>query len=209
MKNLLISKKKENINFIKNIRKYFIEDKDNIHNHHHNFKYKKNNQQSRKRINDNNYKLLTKRSDYKENHIISTKNYPIHSNFISSNTISLVNDIELIKENKLVNDNNNDIFNEKNRSNSLSNVRRLNTIDNKSYYFNPIRKTENMNISKKENFPLDSFSYPVDSLPHKTEKDRNSSINCCVNCRRPIIMRNSNAHKDFCSSSCRNLYFKS
>ena len=201
-------KKKENINFIKNIRKYFIEDKDNHHNHHHNFKYKKNNQKSRKRINDNNYNLLTKKSEYQKNHIITSTNFPIHSNFLSSNTISLVNDIEIIKEKHFVKDNDNDL-NEKNRSNSLSDVRRLNTIDNKSYYFNPVRKTENMNMTKKDSFPLDSFSYPVDSLPRKTEKDRNSSINCCAHCRRPIILRNSNVHKDFCSSNCRNLYFKS
>ena len=192
--------KKENVNFIKNIRKYFIEDKDNYHNHHHNFK--NNYQKSRKRI-DNNYNLLTKKSEYKENHKISTKNYPIHSNFLSSNTI------EIIKEKHFVNNDNNNDFNEKNRSNSLSNIRRLNAIDNKSYYFNPIRKTENLNATKKDSFPLDSFSYPVDSLPRKTEKDRNSSINCCANCRKPIIMRNSNVHKDFCSLSCRNLYFKS
>ena len=180
----------------------------NNHSHKHNYKYKKNNQQSRRRINGNNYKLLTKKSDYQENHIILTKNVPIHSNFVSSNTLT-VNDIEIIKENNFVNDNNNDL-NEKNRSNSLSNVRRLSTtIDNKSYYFNPIRKSENMSISKKDNFPLDSFSYPVDSLPRKTEIDKNSTINCCANCRRPIIMRKNNVHKDFCSSSCRNLYFKS
>ena len=129
-------KKKENINFIKNIRKYFIEDKDNYHNHHH--KFKNNNQKSRKKI-DNNYNLLTKKSEYKENHMISTKNYPIYSNFLSSNTI------EIIKEKHFVNNDNNNDFNEKNRSNSLSNVRRLNAIDNKSYYFNPIRKTENLN----------------------------------------------------------------
>ena len=63
--------------------------------------------------------------------------------------------------------------------------------------FNPIRKTENIKIIKHRSYPIDSLNFLFDSLPPKNDIIRDSSVNCCFYCKRPIIIRNSIFKKIF------------
>ena len=83
-----------------------------------------------------------------------------------------------------------------------------NTTEDNYYIFNPIRKFHNSKSNKKISYPTDSLTIPTDTFPSEIETNRNSSINCCLSCRKPILIRNSNVHKDFCSNHCKNEYYK-
>ena len=198
----IYSKKQKN-SFIKNMKRYFSENKpfsNHNYNNHKNYQTKTNRKKEYTKSRLTNYK----------NKISINKNIPFFSNL--NNDIFPINDMYYIEKNPFTHNN---AYKEKisiqDRSKTLKNEDKLsNTMgycSNSNLVFNPIRKTENTDIIKKNSYPLDSLIFPIDSMKMEN-RNRDSSINCCNNCKKPIIIRNSNIHKDFCSSDCRNEYYK-
>ena len=199
-KNSLKNKKKEKKNLIKNMIKYFREDK--IYSNKNNKKYE---------IKTNNKKQNKHSLNKKEQNNINNHNFPSLPN-LNYNKSSM-NSINIKEENPFIFQNiNKEEIKKEIRSNTLKNENHYNknTIGysySNLYIFNPIRKTENFDIIKKNSYPIDSLTFPIDSLT-MPNGNKNTSVNCCNNCRKPIIIRNSNTHKDFCSINCRNEYYK-
>ena len=74
--------------------------------------------------------------------------------------------------------------NDETRSKTLKNENDFNNTlgysSNSNLVFNPIRKTENADIIKKNSYPLDSLAFPIDSVAIKTG-GKDSSIKNCKN----------------------------
>ena len=179
--------------------KYFKED--DIHNYK---KYqRKRNKNKSKKVNV--VRDLMKNND-KDNNIYKLSSLPNLNNNIK-NEFEIENHFT-IEKNPFKKDNLNKkslLYNDKN--NIKRNIENSKYSSNTIYVFNPVRKTENMKIIKHCSYPIDSLLFPLDSLPSKNDLIRDSSINFCFNCKNPILIRNSNCQKDFCSLICRNEYY--
>jgi endogenous inhibitor of DNA gyrase (YacG/DUF329 family) len=183
--------KKDNNNIIKSMKKYFKDTKDSIYK----MRYKKKakyNRITENRMICNEYNKLPKPSLLKVSNVSLNplNNYNWSTNYKNPFSSHNVTD-----------------FNKRNLSIGKSENNR-NTIEDNYYVFNPIRRYRNSKSNKKISYPTDSLTFPTDTLPSEIELNRDSSINCCNFCRKPIIIRNSNVHKDFCSNHCKNEYYK-
>ena len=192
--------KKEN-NIIKSIINYFNED--DINNYR---KYQK----TKKKIKTKKNVVRNLLKD-NENYIYSQRNVSSLPNLNKKSTSS-IKGFYKVEKNPFNQKNDNLIQEPLLYSDSKNNTLKY---ENSSKYnlntfcvFNPIRKTENIKIIKHSSYPIDSLNFPFDSLPPKNDITRDSSVNCCFYCKRPIIIRNSIIQKDFCSLSCKKKYYK-
>ncbi len=198
-------KKKENMdkhdkrdNIIKNMKKYFQDTKDSIQKMKYEKKIKNNRITENKIINHEFNKFpkqsIPKISNLSLNPINKYNNYLTNNNynFIEINPFDTNNDINKKKRNLSIGKNENN----------------LNVIKENQYVFNPIRKSHKSKSIKKCSYPTDSLTFPTDTLPSKNEFNKDLSINCCHYCQKPIIIRDSNVFKEFCSILCKNQYYK-
>ena len=216
--------KKNNI-ILKNIEKYFKEEKqENIYrklpkksNNINNNRNNKIKQKLQKKFKNKTFSELNEINTFKSNkfkkkeNLIQIPNLNINYNKIKNqnNTITINdyyiannypnnnNQIERISQDKTNCTEN--IYNQKiNRSKKiLNNSNKYSS--NTCYIFNPTRKESTIGSKKNGNLPIDTLS----SL---NQNERYSNINCCYNCKKPIILRNSNAYREFCSLNCKNDY---
>ena len=182
-------KKNEKESLIKNMLNYFNENKPNFHRKAKNRKNRKNKNIDKISKNFPNLESLNKNST------LSLNSFYLTENNLFLNKTSKKEDLK--KEIKIK------LKSEKKLYGKIEN-----SDTDTCCIFNPIRKSENINIFKKMNYPIDSLNFPIDTLPAQNESKRDSTINCCFNCKKPILFRNSNIQKDFCSLICKNNYFK-
>ena len=196
--------KKNEDNIMKCLMQYFRED--DIHNYRKyqraRFKHKSKKANIVRNLMNNKDKDKDKDNNIYKLSSLPNLNYNTKNEFIIENNSVEKNPFK--KDNVIKNDN---IFYSDNKNNSR-NYENSKYSSNTIYVFNPIRKTENIKVIKHCSYPIDSLAFPLDSLPAKSELIRDSSINCCFNCKKPILLRNSNCQKDFCSLICRNEYYK-
>lgn len=194
---------KQKNNLIKNMKRYFSEGKNYFNSNNYNHKYY-NNKTNKKKVHTNS---LFKR----ENNIIySNKNissFPSLYHYKFSMNDRYSREVNPFVEGNVYKDKKNNEIRSKTLKNENNFNNTLGYSSNSNLVFNPIRKTENANIIKKNSYPLDSLAFPIDSVTIKTGK-KDSLINSCNNCRKPILIRNNNIHKDFCSYDCKNEYYK-
>ena len=204
-KNKHKGKKRARNNNQNNLAKNKIIDKE--YNNHHNISKPSLPKISKISLNSNildyNNKYLNKISNLSTRHIYIFDKNPFQIHKETKNyrrNLSIGNDD---------NNRNNDI-NDIHENNISKNENNINVNkDDKYYVFNPTRKDQNCNISKRISYPTDSLTFPTDSLPSKNDYNKDSTINCCYLCGKPIIIRNSTAYKEFCSVQCKNEYYKS
>ena len=194
---------KQKNNLIKNMKRYFSEGKTYFNSNNYKHKYYNNKTNKKK---DNTNKLVRKDNNitYSNKKIYSFPSlyqFKFSMNERYSTEVNPFVAVNVYKDKKNNETRNKTLKNENNFNKTLGYSSKSNLV------FNPIRKTENTDIIKKNSYPLDSLAFPIDSVAIKTGK-KNSLINSCNNCRKPILIKNSNAHKDFCSYDCRKEYYK-
>ena len=194
---------KQKNNLIKNMKRYFSEGKTYFNSNNYKHKYYNNKTNKKK---DNTNKLVRKDNNitYSNKKIYSFPSlyqFKFSMNERYSTEVNPFVAVNVYKDKK----------NNETRSKTLKNENNFNKTlgysSKSNLVFNPIRKTENTDIIKKNSYPLDSLAFPIDSVAIKTGK-KDSLINSCNNSRKPILIKNSNALKDFCSYDCRKEYYK-
>ena len=194
----------EKESLIKNMKKYFAENKTH--------KLKRN-QKSKIKMKFNLFNIEKIKKTENEINIQSSQNIFSVPNFSLTNNNS-INNFKVKEDNPFTNKIEKNTKNEKKMyearsTNSLTLENSLNTtitkLNSNTILFNPVRKSED--IFKKNSYPVDSLTFPIDSLSLPNQNIKGSSVNICNNCRKPILIRNNNTHKDFCSVSCRNEYY--
>ena len=197
-------KENEKESIIKSMKKYFTENK--------NQKLRRN-QKSKIKMNFNLFNIEKIKKTENEINIQSSQNIFSIPNFSLTNSHS-INVLKINEDNPFKNKIEKNSKNEKKMyearsTTSLTLENSLNTtitkLNSNTILFNPVRKSED--IFKKNSYPVDSLTFPIDSLSLPNTNIKGSSINICNNCRKPILIRNSNTYKDFCSVACRNEYY--
>ena len=198
-KNKHKAKKRARYNNQNNLAKNKAIDKE--YNNRHNFSKPSLQKISKISLNSNildyNNKYLNKISNLSTRHIY----------IFDKNPFEIHKDTSNYRRNLSIGNNDNIDINDNNISKKENNIN-VNK-DDKYYIFNPTRKDQNCNISKRISYPTDSLTFPTDSLPSKNDFNKDSAINCCYLCGKPIIIRNSTSFKEFCSVQCKNEYYKS